>query len=98
MADTVATTQVQVMMEQVVPGDGQVARIQEVCGWQEVKVHTSCRCGCQELQCGPLQEFNNRTCECRCSDLGARGQCLVQYNKVRHQQNKIFSPPLTVTT
>ena len=85
MADSVATTQVQVMMEQVVPGEQ--ARVREVCGWQEVQVHTSCRCGCEELQCGPLQQFNNRTCECRCTDIGARGQCLVQYNKVTAQHH-----------
>ena len=82
MAETVTNTSVQVIYEKVVAGEDEVV---EVCSWQEVEVHTSCRCGCHQLQCSDLQIFDNRTCECRCSDLGARGQCLVQYNKVRDE-------------
>ena len=82
MAETVTNTSVQVIYEKVLAGEVEVV---EVCSWQEVEVHTSCRCGCHQLQCSDLQIFDNRTCECRCSDLGARGQCLVQYNKVRDE-------------
>lgn len=80
MPESVANTSVQVMYETSVPGE---ARLEEVCASLSLEVHTSCSCGCQQLECSSKQqEFDDRTCECRCSDIGARGQCLVQYNKL----------------
>jgi hypothetical protein len=42
----------------------------------------SCECGCEPQVCPPHQEFHNKTCTCRCKNMAAMGQCLVQYNKV----------------
>ena len=38
-----------------------------------------------------IQKFDTKTCQCKCEDLGARGQCLVQYNKVRRIMVRRFS-------
>ena len=70
-------TSVPVLYEQLVAGG-----VQEVCGVVEVETHTSCRCGCEEVECTSLQMYDKRMCQCRCRDQGAMGQCLVQYNKV----------------
>lgn len=66
-----------VLYEQLVTGG-----VEEVCGQVEVEWHTECRCGCEEMECGELQVYERRSCQCRCRDQGARGQCLVQYNKM----------------
>jgi len=70
-------TSVPVLYEELVDGG-----VQEVCGVVEVETHTSCRCGCEEVECSSLQVYDRRMCQCRCRDNGARGQCLVQYNKM----------------
>jgi len=69
---------VPVLYERLGPGSGQV---EEVCATVVITTHTDCRCGCPPTECKELQVFQERTCECRCRDRGARGQCLVQYNK-----------------
>jgi len=55
--------------------------IEEVCSTIQLVTHLDCRCGCPEAKCAQHQIFDERTCECRCRDQRARGQCLVQYNK-----------------
>jgi len=72
-------TSIPVMYEVTVQGK---ASLQEMCASQEIEVHTACSCGCESRQCSSLQLFDERICDCRCADQGARGQCLVQYNKV----------------
>lgn len=66
---------------------GEDGGLEEECKHLAVETHTECRCGCQPLQCSSLQEFDSRTCECKCVDRGARGQCLVQYNKMWDSDN-----------
>lgn len=62
--------------------DSSLTRVEEICSQVTVESHTGCRCGCPEVQCGPDQVFHSRSCQCRCMDQGARGQCLVQSTKV----------------
>jgi len=54
----------------------------EVCTYVKVEVHKSCKCGCSPEPCTAKQEYNEKVCACTCRDLGAMGQCLVQYNKI----------------
>lgn len=81
--ETVNTT-VPVMYERLVLG--QQTGVEELCATVQVETHTACRCGCPDVQCGPRQVYDSATCECKCGDQGARGQCLVQYNKVWDSQ------------
>ena len=52
MPESVANTSVQVMYETSVPGE---ARLEEVCASLILEVHTSCSCGCQQLECSSKQ-------------------------------------------
>ena len=52
MPESVANTSVQVMYETSVPGQ---ARLEEVCATLSLEVHTSCACGCQQLECSSKQ-------------------------------------------
>ena len=52
MPESVANTSVQVMYETSVPGQ---ARLEEVCATLSLEVHTSCNCGCQQLECSSKQ-------------------------------------------
>lgn len=52
MPESVANTSVQVMYETSVPGE---ARLEEVCASLSLEVHTSCSCGCQQLECSSKQ-------------------------------------------
>lgn len=82
VADSKMNTSVQVMYEKIVMSQTEGSQLVEECNTVEMEVHTSCRCGCQQTKCNELQMFEDRTCECKCKDIGARGQCLVQYNKM----------------
>ncbi|XP_023349799.1 uncharacterized protein LOC111718439 isoform X2 [Eurytemora carolleeae] len=55
---------------------------EEICTTVKVEIHLSCNCGCRKETCHGNQEFNEKSCSCRCKDAGAMGQCLVQYNKI----------------
>jgi len=54
----------------------------EVCSTVKLEVHVSCSCGCGDIECNELQEFNERSCSCICKNSSVRGQCMAQYNKI----------------
>ena len=96
MPESVANTSVQVIYETSVPGEARLEEVCATLSL-EVHTSCSCSCQqleCSnkqvraglgirhEVMSSFQQQFDDRTCECRCSDNGARGQCLVQYNKV----------------
>jgi len=76
-ANVTAMQEVPVILEKIT-GQSTV----EVCTTVSMEIHKSCGCGCGEEKCNPLQEFNEKTCSCRCKNAGAMGQCVVQHNKI----------------
>jgi len=48
---------------------------------------SSCSCGCGDVQCNDLQDFNQRSCSCICKNSSIRGQCMAQYNKIWDEES-----------
>ena len=79
----VYNTTVKVLLEKIVLEEDSAPGVVEVCSEIVVEAHSSCLCGCEEVNCTAVQVYDHRTCSCRSRNHAARGQCLVQHNKVR---------------